>query len=122
MNDRDRDARRRALRRLEADVRAHPEQDSIHVFRAHLYGSPPGQYIYAAGRWSLIARLTSDQRESSEYGADEVIDLGPHALAVIAREARPSAFAAGELIICGVAQGRRWLRWMLPGPPPEPPP
>lgn len=123
MNDDDWHHRqRKSLRDLEAAVRhGDSSDDRINILRVHMADHPPGVSAYIACRWSLAARLVSDQRESAEFGADMVVNLG-EALPVIAAEARPETWAAGDFVICGVAKGGRWLRWMLPGPPPEPPP
>ena len=86
--------------------------DPIHVVRT-IAADQPALAAYFLMRWSLTARLIRDA-DASGHG-DQVTDLGPRAL-MLAGAAQNGDFEIGEMLLVGVAQGGRWLRWCLPVP------
>ena len=120
MNDKHaREAERRfqAMHALERRTAKQPgtgpgRPDPIHVIRTTA-ADRPALESYWLMRWSLAARLIRDA-DSSGTG-DQVADLGPRAL-MLAQAAQRGDFHVGEMILVGVAQAGRWLRWCPPVP------
>jgi hypothetical protein len=110
--------RREWMHDVERWAARQPEQpgpdrpDPVHVLRVHMHDAPPGVDAYWLARWSLVSRL----RRDAEGSGDRVEDLGPDAMEC-ARAAQRGEWAPGALVLVGVAQGARWLRWELPGWP-----
>ena len=95
---------------------AEPPADELTVVRCHLAGGAPGLYVVVLCRASLAARLV----EGADAHADQVEDLGPHALPA-GRLAESSWLARNQIRHVGIARGGRWLAWFLPGPAEEVP-
>jgi hypothetical protein len=97
---------------MENDPMPSDTADPITVLRVHLAGQPPGQESFFMCRRSLATRLGAD---AAGLSADQVDDLGPGAL-LLAQAANRGEWARGELVLIGVAEGSRWLRWLPPSP------
>lgn len=114
--------RRQWLHDLERHAAHQPQQpgperpDPIHVLKVRFHDTPSRASYYLA-RWSLVARL----RRDAEASGDQLTNLGAHAMAV-ARAAQNGDFPMGVMLHVGIAAGRRWVRWCLPGVPVEPVP
>jgi hypothetical protein len=93
--------------------------DPLHVLATKEPGLPPGARGISLAHRSLAARLVLDATGAGH--ADEIQDLGPGAMA-LAGEYNPEVLPANVLLRLGVAKAGRWVAWLIPGDPPEPPP
>lgn len=114
-----RDAERRfqAMHDLERHTAKKPgagpgRPDPIHVVRT-IAADQPYLAAYWLMRWSLAARMIRDAADSGT--GDQVADLGPGAL-MCAQAAQRGDFGIGEMLLVGVAQGGKWVRWCPPVP------
>ncbi len=89
-----------------------PRPDPITVVRT-IPADQPHLAAFFLTRRSLAARLIRDAAAGGS--GDQVTDLGPRAL-MCAQAAQRGEFRIGEMLLVGVAQGGRWLRWLPPVP------
>jgi hypothetical protein len=84
--------------------------DPATILKVHYAADPPGLDSYFLCRKSMAGRLCRDAAGSG----DEVTDIGPAFM--LAQPASRAEFAAGEMILIGIAEGGRWLTWRPPAP------
>jgi hypothetical protein len=90
--------------------------DPITVLRVRMAGWPPGRAAFYLAPRPLAARLVAD---AGAISADEVADIGA-AFLLCQPAARHEAGFHLEgmtlMVLVGVADGGRWVRWAAPAP------
>jgi hypothetical protein len=89
--------------------------DLVTVLRIHLAADPPGLASFYLCDRKLAHRLVVNAAQHSD---DDVRDLGPSAL-IYTQAAKPAEFHRDGhhyMILVGIAQDAKWLRWCPPAP------
>ena len=88
----------------------------VTVLRVHKAGWPPQRAAYYLCPAALAARLVADAAAGS---ADQVADIGPAFLLCQPAARHAAGFHLDGMtlmVLVGVAEGNRWVRWAAPAP------
>lgn len=92
-----------------------PGPGPVTVLRVHKAGWPPQRAAYYLCPAALAARLAADAAGSP----DEVTDIGPVFLLCQPAARHEAGFHLDGMtlmVLVGVADGSRWVRWAAPAP------